>query len=80
MTILMNYYYLLYKLHTCNILWIIEISDNYKELKNKIRFTEDSHGSYLIVERIGNKNILTKKFKQFQKFLKKSSDSTLFYT
>ena len=73
-------YYLLYKIYNSNFLWIVNISDDYKELKDKIRFVNDEEGSYILVERIEKKNIFDKKFKQYQIFFKKSNDVILFET
>ena len=39
---------------------IVNISNDYKEMKDKIRFVNDEEGSYILVERIENKIFLKK--------------------
>ena len=74
-------YFLLYKLHNCNLLWIIEISENYQNIKNRIisiSREEKVIGKYLIIERYEKKSIINKNFKQFQLYEPKIYDYVLF--
>lgn len=66
-----NIYILLYKLKNGSERWIVKYSENYKELKNIIRYIdndEKSIGNYYIVKRIEKESILYKKLKQFKQF------------
>ena len=74
-------YYLLYQLHNSNLLWIINISESYEVLKNKISSLskkEKSVGKYLIIERYESEYILYKKFKQFQLYDQRLYDYIIF--
>ena len=72
-------YYLLFKFKKQDEMWIIKIDNDYKYLKNLIRDIKDKEGHHIIVERVVDKSILDKKFKQFQIFYKKSTDIMLYY-
>ena len=74
-------YYLLYQLHNSNLLWIINISESYELLKNKISSLskkEKSVGKYLIMQRYVSEDILYKKFKQFQLYDQRLYDYIIF--
>ena len=66
-----NIYILLYKLKNGSERWIVKYSENYKELKNIIRYIdndEKSIGNYYIVKRIEKESIVYEKLKQFKQF------------
>ena len=74
-------YYLLYKIHNSNLLWIVQISNNYRILENKIiKLTkeEKSIGKYLIIERYEKESIFYKKFQQFQLYELKLYDYVIY--
>lgn len=74
-------YYLLYKLYTSNLIWIIKLSDDYSLLENNIKnlsINEKMTGKYFIIERYENEEILYKNFKQFQLYELKLYDYVLF--
>lgn len=80
-TIFIYSYYLLYKLHNNNLLWIVQISDNYKILENKIQTLskeEKSIEKYFIIERYEKESIFDKKFVQFQLYQPKLYDYIVF--
>ncbi len=74
-------YYLLYQLQRSNLIWIIKITDDYSFLENickTLTIKEKTIGTYYIVERYENQNIIYKKFKQFQLYKPKKYDYILF--
>lgn len=76
-----NIYILLYKLKNGSEKWIVKYSENYRELKNIIRYIdnhEKSIGNYYIVKRIEKEYILYEKFKQFQIYQCEYDDELLY--
>lgn len=61
-------YYLLYKLKNSDILWIVQISDNYCELKHRIRNISSDSEIYYIVSKKVSYSEIDYEFKQFMKF------------
>ena len=75
-----NCYYLLYKLKDSPTLWIVKISEYYDDLKDIIRYINSKHEKYYIVLRKSYKEILNKKFKQFNIFKPNKTDTIIFET
>ena len=67
-----KYYYLVYKLKSSPLLWIIEESEYFTELKERIKNFVSNIENYYIIMTSYNKKELTKinntKFKRFENF------------
>ena len=64
--IFIPYYYLLYKLNTSNIMWIVKISDNFSSLKSIIKNYTSNDEKYYIVYKLSNDiNLKPKNFTKF---------------
>lgn len=67
-----NYYYLLYKLTSSSIYWIVDESDEEAELLNSIKKFESNVENYFIVKKIYSSHFLKKiinlSFKRFRIF------------
>jgi len=64
-------YYLLYKLKNNKILWVSQISDDYYELKRRIRnFSSDIEKYYIVSKEVhySELKLQVKQFKQFKQF------------
>lgn len=67
-----NYYYLLYKINTSPLLWIVDESINYDELYNIIHNFFSTKENYIIVQKLYTKQeiqlLYNTDFKRFQNF------------
>ena len=78
-----NIYILLYKVKNYPKKWIIKFSDNYRELKDIIRYVdsnENKNGNYFIIRRVDKASLLNDKFKQFQIFTPHPNDELIYMT
>lgn len=73
-------YFLVYKLKNSNILWVVKLSDDYYDLKNKLDYFVSSVEQYYIFERYCYPHIIDEKFKQFKIFFKSSKDILIYST
>lgn len=53
-----NYYYLLYKINRSPLLWIVDESENYDELYEKIQYVFSTKENYYIVKNLYSKKEL----------------------
>ena len=67
-----NYYYLLYKINTSPLLWIVDESINYDELYDNIHNFFSTKENYIIVKKLYTKQeiklLYSTDFKRFQNF------------
>jgi hypothetical protein len=77
---LINAYYLLYKLKNCEILWIVDIVEDYKSLKNRIKDAYLTDDQYYIVRKKIHEEDLYKKCKQFIRFQYNHNCELIYHT
>jgi hypothetical protein len=65
---LIDCYYLLYKVTESELLWIIALSEDYGELKSRIKNFISKSETYFVVFKPTEEKEVDKKFKQFKIF------------
>lgn len=66
---ILTFYYLLYELKDCEILWIVSASDFVNNLKDIIKNVSSNSEKYYIVSKEISYSEYNKKIKQFTKFI-----------